>query len=138
MEIEDVLKLQNRFIESIGENEKTNELKKFNEELIEKIEFEKRCPLVFSENVVRILDKKGFGFSGYSHGKSYRSYDIYDKFNIKNCRLYHGDNGEIIFMYNTKSYHYEDREFISIPKEDFLTEQYIDELLTKAGGIFKI
>ena len=135
MEIEYFLKLQNRFIESIGETEKTNELKKFNEQLIEEIEFGKKYPLVFSENVVKILVKKGFGFSGYSIGKNYRSYDIYNKFNIKHCRLYHGDNGEIIFMYNLVNIHYEGRQFITIPNEDLLTEEYIDELLIIAGRI---
>ena len=100
METTDVLKIQNKLIESLEKSESLCKLKLFNDELIEKLEFEKFHPFVFSERLTRLLVKYGFVYNGHQHCKSYRSYDIHDERNIKHCRVYFGDNiGEIIFMY---------------------------------------
>ena len=123
MEMQELLTLQNRTIEAMGENEKTNELKKFNEQLVEKIEFEKRYPFIFSERVVRLLVRHGFGYLEPQHGKPYSSYEN------RHCRVEWGDNNNIdFFMKNHSSdgYHW---GRVIITGEDALTEEYLIKLL---------
>lgn len=132
MEAIDMLRIQNRLIDSFAKSKELTLLKKFNDELIENIKFEYNHPLVFSIEPVMLLVKMGFSYSGHSTGKSYSSYDIYDKNNIKFCRLFHGEGETIIFMYNKKSGDYRDRESIEIPNEAHLTESYLMELLETA------
>lgn len=88
MEISDVLKIQNRFLETQLQTESIKALKDFNDELIEKLEFKSKNPTVYSEEITRILVKNGLIYFGESMGKSSGSYET--PYNSTLPRIYFG------------------------------------------------
>ncbi len=88
MEIVSVLKIQNRLIDAMEQSDSLNKLKEFNNELIEKIEFESLHPILFSIEITKLLVKKGFYHRGAAMGKSWSSY--------------HNDEYKCYFRYNNE------------------------------------
>lgn len=74
MEVIDVLKIQNRFLDTQEQTKPIIELNKFNEELISEIEFKNNNPTLFSEEITKLFVKYNFYYRGQTHGKSWSSY----------------------------------------------------------------
>lgn len=124
MNIVDVLKIQNRYLEAQEQTESIKTLIMFNDELIEKIEFEKTYPYVFSERVVRLLVSHGFGYSSANmdHPRCYEN---------RSVRFCHGETGTIeVYFKDKKSdgYHWDK---LVIQNEDFITDAYLISILAK-------
>ena len=110
MEIIDVLKIQNRLIDSMTPSESLSKLKQFNNELIEDIEFRSQYPILFSKEITKMLVKHGFKYEGVSHGKSWSSYHNYENRCFFRCF-----DGDILF-------YYDGYEYARIKRDEELTE----------------
>ena len=116
MELIDFLKHQNNFINKI---ESTSELIDFNNDLIEKLEFEKKYPFIFSEKTMRILVGNGFIYQGVRMGINYPFYENIEK----HIRVSNIENN-MVFS-NLKLEDDSFKKYITIPSEDFFTEDYL-------------
>lgn len=78
MKIQDVLLMQNRFIDTFTKSDQLEALKKFNKELIEECDFNDKYFILFSIRATKLLVKNGYRHRGYSMGKNYNSYENSD------------------------------------------------------------
>ncbi len=126
MEVIDVLKIQNRFLDTQRQTKSIIELKKFNEELISEIEFKNNNPILFSEEVTKLFVKYNFYYRGQTHGKSWSSYhnDEHNCFFRYNNDKLEWDYKSILFCY--------DKNQIKINSAEDITEEFLKSLLTIA------
>lgn len=126
MEVIDVLKIQNRFLDTQEQTKSIIELKKFNEELISEIEFKNNNPILFSEEITKLFVKYNFYYRGQTHGKSWSSYynDEYSCFFRYDNDKIGWDNHSILFCYNSNQ--------IKINSKEDITEDFLKSLLVIA------
>ena len=118
MEIADVLKIQNRYLDTQIQTESIKSLRAFNDELIERDRFPMSWRIV-SNKVIDILLANGFYFDGYNK-RGFRC----DKSPC--ATLYRYDDGSLTFFYGNSQ--------IEIENKSVLTEHYINQLIILKNG----